>query len=41
MGYIAKSELPFSLAMELPITFNWKKEVVMYIPQVGVYYYFK
>lgn len=31
----------FSLAMELPITFNWKKEVVMYMPQVGVYYYFK
>ncbi len=31
----------FRLAVELPITYNWNNDVVMYVPQVGLYYYFK
>ncbi|PKN80191.1 MAG: hypothetical protein CVU48_02800 [Candidatus Cloacimonetes bacterium HGW-Cloacimonetes-1] len=29
------------LAIELPITYNQSKELIMYIPQIGLYYYFK
>lgn len=31
----------FRLAVELPITYNWKHDIVMWIPQAGIYYYFK
>lgn len=31
----------FRFSFELPITFNWKDDIVMYIPQAGLYYYFK
>jgi hypothetical protein len=31
----------FRLAVEVPITYNWKGDIVMWIPQVGLYYYFK
>ncbi len=29
------------LAIELPITYNQSQELIMYIPQIGLYYYFK
>lgn len=31
----------FRVAFEVPITYNHKGELVMYIPQIGIYYYFK
>ena len=31
----------FRVALELPITYNWEQRIVMYIPQIGFYYYFK
>ncbi len=31
----------FRMSFELPITYNWKDDIVMYIPQAGLYYYFK
>ncbi len=31
----------FRLALEIPITYNWKNDIIMYIPQGGIYYYFK
>ncbi len=31
----------FKLAVEIPITYTGKHEFVMYVPQVGIYYYFK
>lgn len=31
----------FRVALELPITYNWEQRIVMYIPQIGLYYYFK
>ncbi|HOZ00368.1 MAG TPA: hypothetical protein PLG20_01030 [Candidatus Syntrophosphaera sp.] len=31
----------FRVAVEVPITFNWKHDIVMWIPQAGIYYYFK
>ncbi len=31
----------FRVAMELPITYNWEQRIVMYMPQIGLYYYFK
>lgn len=31
----------FHMSFEMPITYNYKDEIVMYIPQVGFYYYFK
>jgi hypothetical protein len=31
----------FKLALELPVTYTGDKEFIMYIPQVGLYYYFK
>jgi hypothetical protein len=31
----------FRLSFEVPLTYNFKDEIVMYIPQVGLYYYFK
>ena len=29
------------MAIELPITYNQSQELIMYIPQIGLYYYFK
>jgi hypothetical protein len=29
------------IAVEIPITYNWKNDIVMWIPQAGIYYYFK
>ena len=31
----------FCVAFELPITYNWKHDLISYVPQIGVYYYFK
>jgi len=31
----------FRIAFEVPITYNYDDEIIMYIPQVGFYYYFK
>jgi hypothetical protein len=31
----------FRVALELPITYNWENRIIMYIPQIGIYYYFK
>jgi hypothetical protein len=31
----------FKLALEIPITYTGKHEFIMYVPQVGIYYYFK
>lgn len=31
----------FRVALEMPITYNWEKRIVMYLPQIGLYYYFK
>jgi len=31
----------FRMAVELPITYNWKHNIVMWLPQAGLYYYFK
>ncbi len=31
----------FRLALEVPITYNYNDDIVMYIPQVGFYYFFK
>lgn len=31
----------FHVSVELPITYNHKDDIVMYIPAVGVYYYFR
>ena len=31
----------FRFSIEVPITYNYKDEIVMYIPQAGIYYYFK
>ncbi|MDD3524801.1 MAG: hypothetical protein PHQ41_08935, partial [Candidatus Cloacimonetes bacterium] len=31
----------FRVALELPVTYNWEKRIVMYMPQIGLYYYFK
>ncbi len=31
----------FRLAFEVPISYNYKDDIVMYIPQVGFYYFFK
>ncbi len=31
----------FRVALELPITYDWEQRIVMYIPQIGLYYYFK
>ena len=31
----------FRIAIELPITYNWEHDIVMWIPQGGIYYYFK
>ncbi|HQH50521.1 MAG TPA: hypothetical protein PLA08_03860 [Candidatus Cloacimonadota bacterium] len=31
----------FRFALEVPLTYNWKDEIVMYIPQAGIYYYFR
>ncbi len=31
----------FRLVVDIPITYNSKSEVIPYIPQVGLYYYFK
>jgi hypothetical protein len=31
----------FHIAVELPITYNHKDDIVMYIPAVGIYYYFR
>lgn len=31
----------FRFAAELPITYNWENDIVMWIPQAGIYYYFK
>lgn len=28
-------------SVELPLTYNWKNDIVMWVPQVGLYYYFK
>ena len=30
----------FRIAFEVPITYNYDDEIIMYIPQVGFYYYF-
>jgi hypothetical protein len=37
IGYGSK----FRLALEMPLTYNWKNDIIMYIPQVGIYYYFR
>lgn len=37
IGYNSK----FRFALEVPLTYNWKDEIVMYIPQAGIYYYFR
>ncbi len=31
----------FKLAAEIPVTYTGKHEFIMYVPQVGIYYYFK
>lgn len=31
----------FHVSFELPITYDHKDDIIMYIPQVGLYYYFK
>lgn len=31
----------FRIAFEVPITYNDRKDIIMYIPQVGLYYYLK
>jgi len=31
----------FRIAFEVPITYNYKDDIVMYVPQVGLYYFFK
>lgn len=31
----------FKLAIELPVTYTGNNELIMYIPQAGLYYYFK
>jgi hypothetical protein len=31
----------FHVSVELPITFNHKDDLVMYIPALGIYYYFR
>ncbi len=31
----------FRFSAELPITYNWENDIVMWIPQAGIYYYFK
>jgi hypothetical protein len=31
----------FRVAIEVPITYDDSEDIVMYIPQVGIYYYFK
>jgi hypothetical protein len=31
----------FRFAAELPITYNWENDIVMWIPQAGIYYFFK
>ncbi len=31
----------FKLALEIPITYTGKHEFIMYVPQAGIYYYFK
>jgi len=36
--YVSKS---FKIALELPMTYTGKGEFIMYIPQAGLYYYYK
>lgn len=31
----------FKIALELPITYTGQRELIMYIPQAGIYYYFR
>lgn len=31
----------FRLAFEVPVTYDYKDDIVMYLPQIGFYYYFK
>lgn len=31
----------FHISVELPITYNHRDDIVMYIPAVGIYYYFR
>jgi len=40
-GFEMKFAERFHVSVELPITYNQKDDIVMYIPAVGVYYYFR
>jgi len=31
----------FRIALEIPITYNWKGDLVMWYPMAGIYYYLK
>jgi len=41
LGFEIKLGKTFVWAIEMPITLNQKGDVMMYIPQSGLYYYFK
>jgi hypothetical protein len=40
-GFEAKLGKFFKLSLELPITYTGRHEFIMYVPQVGLYYYFR
>ncbi|MDD3097882.1 MAG: hypothetical protein PHU99_09205 [Candidatus Cloacimonetes bacterium] len=40
-GFEMKLANRFHVSVELPITFNHKDDLVMYIPALGIYYYFR
>lgn len=40
-GFELKLAERFHMSVELPITYNHKDDIVMYIPAVGIYYYFR
>jgi len=45
MGFGPGVQLPlgkyFKLSIEIPVTYTGRHQFIMYVPQVGVYYYFK
>ncbi|HQQ67338.1 MAG TPA: hypothetical protein PLX77_00780 [Candidatus Cloacimonadota bacterium] len=40
-GFELKLAERFHFTCELPITFNQRDDIVMYVPAIGVYYYFR
>lgn len=40
-GFEWKLAERFHMSIELPITYNQKDDIIMYIPALGIYYYFK